>query len=151
MNYYDSRADTLKHIGHVKIFINWIIDELIKRADNHDQSKLGAPEKECFDEFTPKLSSVTYGSDEYRNMLKKMGPAISHHHENNRHHPEFFKDGIGGMDIIDVIEMLCDWKAATMRHQDGNLHRSIDLNVARHDLNEQLAQIFKNTANNLGW
>ena len=38
----------------------------------------------------------------------------------NRHHPEHFgEDGIRGMNLPDVVEMLCDWKAASERTKDG--------------------------------
>jgi hypothetical protein len=37
-----------------------------------------------------------------------MAPALKHHYENNRHHPEHFKNNIDDMNLIDLIEMLCD-------------------------------------------
>ena len=61
---YDSKGDTLEHIQMVRIFLDKIIIELMHRAQNHDETKLRPPEKEYFDEWTPKLSKVTYGSDE---------------------------------------------------------------------------------------
>ena len=42
--------------------------------------------------------------------------------------------------------MLCDWKAATLRHKDGNLRKSIELNSKRFGYDNQLKQIFINTA-----
>jgi hypothetical protein len=35
------------------------------------------------------------------------------------------------MDLVQVIEMLADWKAATLRHADGSLTRSIIQNADR--------------------
>jgi|FLOH01.1.fsa_nt_gi hypothetical protein len=49
------------------------------------------------------------------------------------------------MDLLDVLEMLCDWKAATERHADGDILKSIDINVERFGLSEQLADILRNT------
>ena len=42
--------------------------------------------------------------------------------------------------------MICDWKAATLRHNDGNLLKSIETNARRFGYDEQLKQIFINTA-----
>jgi hypothetical protein len=51
------------------------------------------------------------------------------------------------MTLVDVVEMLCDWAAATQRHDDdGDIFDSIEKNAERFDLSEQLAQILRNTA-----
>jgi len=149
---YDSKSDTLEHIRNVRMFIDSIIIRLMDREQYHDASKLESPEKEVFDEWTPKLSGVTYGSDEYREMLKQMKPAIDHHQKNSRHHPEFFgEDGILGMDLIDLIEMLCDWKAATMRHDDGDIRRSLEINRCRFNMSNSIFILLENTVKNMGW
>lgn len=49
------------------------------------------------------------------------------------------------MNLLDIIEMFCDWKAATMRHNDGNLEKSIQHNSARFNLSPELTQIFINS------
>ena len=46
---YDSTKDTLDHKEKVKKFINLCIDDLVMRAENHDNSKLESPEKKYFD------------------------------------------------------------------------------------------------------
>lgn len=142
---YDSKADTLEHIDKVRDNIDAMIIQLIARGVCHDLSKLEPPEKEIFDEWTPKLSGVTYGSNEYREMLNKMRPAIDHHQANNRHHPEFHKDGIDGMNLVDLVEMICDWQAAAERHNDGDVRRSIEINQERFKMTPQLANILRNT------
>lgn len=148
---YDSRDDTLSHINEVRNFINEMRDEMLKRASSHDLSKLRSPEKDHFDEWTPRLSSVTYGSDEYRQILSKMKPAIEHHHQNNRHHPEYYPNGISDMNLIDLVEMLCDWKAASLRHQDGDILKSLSINADRHDIPPALVALLKNTIETMGW
>ena len=50
------------------------------------------------------------------------------------------------MNLVDIVEMFCDWKAATERHHDGNLHKSIEKNAVRFEMNAQLVKIFENTA-----
>lgn len=146
MEKYDSREDTIAHIQNVKNFLTNICIRLDARATYHDQSKLSDFEKDVFDAYTPKLKNSTYGSDEYKEFLKEMKVALDHHYENNRHHPEHFENGILGMNLIDIVEMFCDWKAATMRHADGDLIKSIELNKKRFGYSDDIEQIFKNTA-----
>lgn len=59
--------------------------------------------------------------------------------------------GIEGMNLLDVLEMLCDWKAATERHTDGSIARSFDINRERFGITPQLEAVLKNTARSLGW
>ena len=72
MNEYDSRLDTIKHKERVYQLLFIVADELKERAKKHDNSKLESPEKEFFDIFTPKLSTSTYGSEKYKQFLKKL-------------------------------------------------------------------------------
>lgn len=81
--------DTFRHIELVRNLLNCCVDNLLKRGELHDKSKLGHPEVEVFTEFTPKLANCTYGSDEYKNHLAAMKPALDHHYAHNSHHPEF--------------------------------------------------------------
>lgn len=178
---YDSTGDTYAHIYRVRDFLYEVRLNLIKRADLHDRSKLRSPEKEIFDEFTPKLKGSTYGSEEYKGFLAAMKPALDHHYAHNSHHPEHYgyqecnlcfarfpKDHAGhcdkcgngqftlrpnvdGMSLLDLIEMFCDWKAATERHADGDLGKSIQLNAKRFNLTPQLVAIFENTKKEMGW
>jgi len=48
-------------------------------------------------------------------------------------------------------EMFFDWKAATERHNDGNIFKSIKINQDRFKYSDQLADIFTNTAERLGY
>lgn len=141
----DSRQETHKHIIQVAKNLDKIRQEILLRIFKHDRSKLESPEVEIFDVYTEKLKGSIYGSDEYKQMLKEMQPALDHHYANNRHHPEFHKNGIKDMDLIDIIEMLCDWKAATLRHADGCILKSIELNQKRFGYSDELKQIFINT------
>lgn len=140
------KAETNKHKWQVTDLIYKIIKHLQDRAINHDNSKLKEPELSIFVEYTPKLKNSTYGSEEYKTYLKEMKVALDHHYSNNPHHPEFYENGIRGMNLIDLIEMFCDWKAATMRHDDGDIFKSIEINKDRFKMSNDLAQIFKNTA-----
>jgi Family of unknown function (DUF5662) len=140
-----SKADTLTHKQKVSYFLHLIIKELIDRADEHDSSKLEDPELALFDEYTPKLHETTYGSEEYNGYKKQLDVALQHHYAHNRHHPEHFLNGIKDMDLVDLIEMVADWKASTLRHDNGNILKSIDQNQERFGYSIELNHIFKNT------
>lgn len=142
----ECQVETQKHIEAVRKYIRFMLDKLDMRGVKHDASKLESPEVEVFAEYTPKLNTTTFGSDEYYQNLANMKPALDHHYASNRHHPEHFVNGINDMTLIDVLEMFCDWKASTLRHNDGNLLKSIETNAERFHIEDQLKQIFLNTA-----
>lgn len=145
MKKYDSRKDTKRHIKTVAKFLKVISKELCKRGKLHDKSKLLTPEKDFFDVYTPKLKSLTYGSEEYKRNLEGLQIALKHHYAINSHHPEHYVNGIADMTLVDVIEMLCDWKAATLRHDNGNINKSLEINKERFNMSEQLVSVLKNT------
>jgi len=138
-------CETRKHKSRVMELLTMFVVELLKRGNEHDDVKLESPEREIFDEYTEKLSVMTFGTPEYEECRKAMGPALDHHYARCRHHPEHYADGIDGMTLIDLVEMLCDCKAASERHNDGNIMRSIDVLSKRFDIAPQLAKILKNT------
>lgn len=146
---YDSRPETYEHIGVVRSYLTKAINELLQRAQDHDASKLVDPEKECFDEYTPRLKETTFGSSEYKANLIGMGDALQHHYANNPHHPQFFSNGIDGMNLFDLTEMICDWLAAVQRHNDGDIRRSIEVNQERFGYSDQLKAILHNTVDAL--
>lgn len=157
----DSRVSTYQHIQAVQGLMLLAITDLLRRQMIHDQSKLVSPEVEVFDEFTPKLAASTYGSDEYKGFLAAMKPALDHHYAANSHHPEHYAfaieasgpdpavvangHAIRGMSLLDLIEMLCDWKAASARHADGDIRKSIEINQKRFGYSDELKQILLNT------
>lgn len=150
---YDSLKDTYEHIKTVrkyglKVLLDWLF-----RMDTHDASKTEKPEKSMYDEFNPLLKSLEYGSKEYDATRNKMGVALTHHYENNRHHPEFFVDGVDGMNLIDMLEMLVDWKSASerMKNGTGDLRKSIEINSDRFHMNEKHKLLLLNTASYLEW
>lgn len=142
---YNSRSDTLAHIAEVRSLLDAFSSELHVRGTVHDASKLEEPEKSVFDTFTPKLRGSTYGSDEYKQFLVEMQVALDHHYKHNSHHPEHYPNGVDDMTLWDIVEMFCDWHAATKRHNDGDLLVSIEKNTKRFNLSPQLVSILRNT------
>lgn len=146
MTIAECQVETIKHIENVRKFIKIITDALANRAIRHDSSKLESPEVDIFTEYTPKLAASTYGTEEYNGFLEEMGAALQHHYAVNRHHPEHFSRGVNDMTLVDIVEMLCDWKAASLRQNNGNLLKSIEVNAQRFGYDDQLKNIFINTA-----
>lgn len=149
---YDSRPDTIAHIFRVQDLLNLAAEKLQHRGRVHDESKLEEPEKSTFDACTGKLKAMAYGSDEYKAALEELKPALDHHYKANSHHPEHFENGVDGMNLFDVIEMLLDWKAATERMKDGgDIRKSLEINTKRFNLSPQLKSILANTISEMGW
>lgn len=142
---YDSRLDTYRHILEVQQRLNLCIASLMARGHAHDDSKLYHPEVEAFNEHTPRLNELRIGTPEYDASLKALGDALNHHYKSNSHHPQHYPDGIKGMSLLDLVEMLCDWSAATLRHKTGDILESIEVNQKRFGYDDVLKQIFINT------
>lgn len=148
---YDSTLDTMRHSRRVDELLLQVIVALQSRVTRHDLSKMEPPEKAVFDRVTPRLQSSTYGSEEYKASLADIGEVLVHHYGANRHHPEHFEAGVAGMTLVDVVEMLADWKAATERHDDGSLARSLEIGEERFGIEPQLMAVLRNTAEAFGW
>lgn len=146
MTIAECQVETQKHIERVRYYIRRMTDKLTLRGVNHDRVKLESPEVEVFAEYTPRLADTQYDTPEYRECLAGMKPALDHHYANSRHHPEHFAKGIDDMNLIDIMEMICDWKAASERQKDGNLLKSIEQNALRFGYDDQIKRIFMNTA-----
>ena len=143
MENYDCTNDVLKHRERVAYWLKWLTVEVLEyRARVHDESKLHSPEKEIFDEFTPKLKTLEFGSDEYKAALEKMGEGLKHHYKVNPHHPESHSRGVDGMTVWDLVEMIADWMAAA---SVKNANIDLDYLQKRFNLSPQLRNIIANT------
>lgn len=127
----------------------WIascVNDLFLRAAVHDNSKFGPDEYEAYEKAFPDLQKYTYVSDEFKTTLATIRPAIEHHYRVNDHHPEFFEEGINGMHVVQMIEMLCDWKAASERSKT-DFFVSLETSRKRFTIDDQLFKIIVNTLN----
>ena len=149
MTIEECKLQTIEHINRVRHYIRFFTDKLTSRGVNHDVAKLESPEVELFAEYTPKLATTEYNSEEYKQCLAGLKPALDHHYATYRHHPEHFANGVNDMNLIDLVEMLADWKAASERQHNGNLLTSIEVNANRFKMTDQLKQILLNTAKTL--
>jgi len=142
------KKETWKHIAEVRGLLLIVIGKLFKKANRHDASKLQPPEFDLFVKYTPKLAKSIYGSKEYMRLLKELRPALDHHYAKNAHHPNHHAKGIRGMNLIDLIEMLCDW--ATKKDKKEDIKQSIILNQKRFGYSDDLKLILLNTLRILG-
>lgn len=141
----NSKIKTFEHIRDVQINLISFAQELLNRALRHDMSKLVEPECSAFESVTEKLNKLEYGSEEYKQSLAELGAALQHHYSQNRHHPEHYKNGMSDFDLLDLVEMFCDWAAATVRHETGCLEKSIEINQERFKYPDMVKNIFINS------
>jgi ubiquinone/menaquinone biosynthesis C-methylase UbiE len=134
-----------KHVRLVRKNGKILIHELQERLVIHDASKLEEPEASVYAENFPAFGKTVYDSPEYHALLEKVKPALDSHYSQNRHHPEHFPNGINDFDLVDLIEMICDWSASVKKNKNGNIHRSVEINAKRFGISPQLAGILTNT------
>ena len=142
--------DTHAHIKLVQNQMNKAIIFLKTQSVVHDRSKFTDEEAEIYAVVTPEFAKYDYGTPEHKAVGDKLGPAWEHHLENNPHHPEYHENGVDGMDLLYIIEMLCDWKAASMRNPNQDFKKSLQLNLDKKKIAPQLQSIMINTAARLG-
>lgn len=148
----DVMRETIRHVQRVGALMMQVCCELQFRAVEHDDSKFSAEEFDVFARETPTLRGMTYGSPQYKAAIDRLGPALRHHYERNDHHPEHFPlRGILCMDLVQLIEMLADWKAATERHADGSLAKSIAGNAKRFGYGDDMIYLLAKTALRFEW
>lgn len=143
---------TKKHIDRVSALLFRAAQELVERGQRHDASKFLPVEAEplqAMQDIIDREGPAPYGSEEYKRRTKLLGPMLEHHYKNNSHHPEHYENGVDGMDLFDVMEMFFDWKAASERGEESEMN--ITHAAGRYSLSPQLAQIFRNTADRLGF
>lgn len=143
---------TRKHMQRVSELLGEAACILIRRAADHDKSKLTEAELvplQRMQDLIDAEGQAPYGSDEYRRRTALLGPMLQHHYANNSHHPEHFPTGVDGMSLFDVIEMFFDWKAASERGEESSMN--IGAACKRFEVSPQLENIFRNTAAYLGY
>ncbi len=150
-NEFDYLCDTMLHIGEVQENLEVFCGELRRRGLSHDRTKLQELEFDAFVSTCDRFKKVNYGTPEYQALVDEIKPAVDHHYQSNRHHTAYHENGINGMSLIDVLEMVADWRAAARRSPDKTLKDSLDYAFKKYQIEPQMQQIILNTLNELGW
>lgn len=107
-------ATITRHITLLRANMHTVTSALERRAILHDESKFRLDELGGFVRINAAAREHPYGSPEYKASLaseNSPGGCIHTHYERNSHHPEHHAN-IEDMGLLDLIEMVCDWKAA---------------------------------------
>jgi hypothetical protein len=150
-NEFDFLCETILHISEVKENLETISSDLLKRGHAHDRTKLQEPEFSAFVSTREKFKKANYGSKEYQECCDVIKSVVDHHYANNRHHTGFYKDGVTDMTLMDIMEMIADWKAAERRSPDSTLNDTLELTFKKHAIEGQLQKIITNTLGYLRW
>jgi len=169
-----------KHNNHVQQNIADVIANLAQRMANHDQSKYsdvelelvrGKPALNRLEYNTPEYKE---------GLAKVQTAVASHYAANDHHPEHFtrwecngcFKvfdtppdnlhcdvclceifeqpHGIRGMSLLALLEMACDWQAASIEHNSYFL-TSVERNIERFGLSIEMKEILINTGREMGW
>jgi len=140
------QAEIMLHQTDVFNLMQVVLDEVEYRQATHDKSKLRDEEFPTYAKIIPQMEGLPLGSPESKALVKKLGPALQHHYKHNRHHPEHFKNGVAGMHLIDLIEMICDWVTVNKAKGDGNIRKAMTGYLfQKHGIEGQLAEVLLNT------
>lgn len=124
-------ARVTRHVLTVQKLIRRFSYRLLERADTHDLSKFANDELGGMIEIDAIADEKGLNSREYMGALS--GPAIQLHRSRHSHHPEYHPNGIKDMSILDVIEMVCDWKAANILRGHPEWFESVGMMITRLD------------------
>ena len=128
------------HVSSIRTNLAKIASALICRASVHDDSKLSKEQLDRYIARHQEIHHLQYGSPERDEVEAKYEYLIEAHHNEYRHHPEHFEHGIDDMNLVDVIEMLCDWAAA-----GADIEQSLKLNQKKYCISPQLMTLIENT------
>ena len=128
---------TTKHKFQIMRFMVKVCIKLMKRALVHDLSKYSKEEAPYF-AAAANTKDVVYGSEQYKLDVEiNLKPALNHHYKLNSHHPQHHDKGVKEMQPMDLIEMLVDWKASTLRNKNGDIKKSLEHNRKRYGYTKQ--------------
>jgi hypothetical protein len=150
----DFVTDLVDHKRRVAGYMQIVANELFRRAATHDNSKFSPEEFEAYDQAFPQFKKYAFGSLEMNAVYESIKPALQHHFQENDHHPEYYEfeadgiHGIDGMNLISLIEMVCDWLAASHRSQTG-IKQGLEISKKKYHIDDQLFGIIKNTVDAL--
>ena len=132
----------LKHRGLVQKYLHILSQKLEIRAIAHDLSKLRIDEFSGFVAINKVAREHPYGSKEYKKSLKD-NDVIDLHFSRNSHHPEYHEAQVADMGLFDIIEMVCDWKSASMTYGNTTLLEALEIQIKRFGLTKEQLYLIK--------
>ena len=132
------------HISGVRRRVTLVCTALMNHAIIHDNSKYSEQELNAHISMADEMDGIKYGTDTYYAIKQKYESLSAEHFANNRHHPEHHPNGIDDMNLVDVIEMLCDWLTGS-ENTGTPVERSLEINEKRYHVSPQLMKLLKNT------
>lgn len=147
----DFKDRIVLHNQSVKLGLQRVCDILEAKGLIHDEDKFFEDEFELFYQATDKFAQTDFGSSEYHEALSLIQPALKLHYARNSHHPDHYENGVNGMNLLDMIEMLIDWKKASCAYGKTSFQESMEINKKRFKIDEQTFGILLNTARELGY
>lgn len=145
------KIKTLETIGlhRQRVFqiMSRLSHEMILRGNKHDESKFESEELPYYINTIDIFEKNHFDSEGYYKAKESLGPALEHHYKHNRHHPEHFNNGIEGMNLVDILELLADWKSATLNRPNhrGDILESVDILSKKYGICDQLKTLLINT------
>lgn len=138
-----------KHQNTVKKWLSHFSSILQSRVLIHDRSKLKEPELSLWKKMDEE-PMYPYGSKEYSDKLKRHHHVFELHWKNpdNRHHPEHFTDPTAEMDLIDMVEMLCDWLGYKETLSYAEASKLVEQQCKRFNFPEEFRSLLLNTLSN---
>lgn len=144
--------ETFRHKARVAELLSDVSGEIRQRAIVHDNSKVEGDALTGFGDANIDIRTVKYGGAMYEKAEDELHALKQAHYKQSRHHPEFYTAGIGDMGLLDLIEMLADWKAANERVLDnGKFVDSMEYNRDKFCIPASLMTVLFQTALGLGW
>ena len=118
MNELDALLKIMRHRESLADSMIEIADHLRQRARVHDRCKLKPDQFIGFARIDQAEREHGYGSREFSRALRADSEAIRTHVAESSHHPEHHAI-VADMGWLDIIEMVCDWKAAADTYDRG--------------------------------
>lgn len=148
---FDFLCDTILHVGEVAENLEVCASNLRQRGFAHDRTKFKALEFDAFVSTREKFKKANFGTPEYQACIDIIKPAVDSHYANNSHHTGYYQNGIKDMSLLDILEMVCDWKAANRRSPDLDFDESINRCVKKYNISPELEKIIRTTLQQLSW
>jgi hypothetical protein len=115
--------------------------------DNRPTTSGPVPDKLRFD-YTARVQDLLTLAilDISRRSRDQLKSALNGDHTFKRYDPEFFGlDGVGGMNLIDLLVMVLTWKSQADLHIHDSINSAIKVCRKRYGFGDELEKILRNT------